>query len=114
MRIRMTIIHDGKEFQGDAELTEVGRGRRVSQAQPKIATQAPSSPAEAIRSLFEKGFFRETRGQRDVAKKLKEQGYNFGSSSITMALQRARFLHQRGSKGTYSYVQKIPPTAVES
>jgi len=41
---------------------------------------------------------------------LGRDGYNFSAPSILMALKFKEFLQRRGSKGSYRFVQKYPPT----
>jgi len=36
-------------------------------------------------------------------------GYNFGSSSVAMALTRADYLKQKGTAGNFTFIQKYPP-----
>ncbi|MCJ7513019.1 MAG: hypothetical protein MUO23_08620 [Anaerolineales bacterium] len=69
-----------------------------------IATTAP----QALRLLWKEGVFLKPKDVRAVEAELEKRGYNFGDKNLMMALKGAKFLTRKGSKGSYSYVQKHP------
>lgn len=63
---------------------------------------------EALKILWEKGFFQEARKINDTVKKLSKKGYNFPLTNVDKALQRAPYLTKKGKQGSYTYIQKYP------
>jgi hypothetical protein len=73
----------------------------------KIAKTAP----EALKILWEEGFFRTCRKQASIVAHLARRGNNFSAPELGMALKRARHLTRRGKRGNYQYIQKYPLVA---
>lgn len=66
-------------------------------------------PTDLIKKLYGESFFVKPKTSKDVEKQIKSKNYNFGLSSIDMALSRSKFLMRIGDGGRYSYIQKYPP-----
>jgi len=111
MHIQIRISQDGKTFEGEAVLAEVrpegkAAGRMVQS--PKQTHQR--KPSGAIDDLYRRGHFATERTLKDVRGQLQKDGYNFGAPSVLMALRSKDYLQRRGSKGSYRFVQKYPPS----
>ena len=70
----------------------------------KIAKTA----TEALKILWEQGFFRAWKKTKIVEDHLAKDGYHFSGPELGMAVKRARHLTRRGKRGSYEYVQKYP------
>jgi len=70
----------------------------------KIARTA----TEALKILWEEGFFRTWQKNTKIVERLAKRGNNFSSAELGMALKRAKHLTRRGKKGNYEYIQKYP------
>ena len=69
---------------------------------------------EALKMLWQEGFFRNWQTQHKIVAHLAKREHNFTGPELGMALKRARHLTRRGSRGKYEYVQKHPFVAGES
>ena len=70
----------------------------------RIATTA----TEALKVIWEEGFFRTWRKKGMTDAHLAKKGNNFSAPELGMALMRAPFLTRKGGHGSYEYIQKHP------
>jgi hypothetical protein len=63
---------------------------------------------EALKILWEEGFFRGWKKNRAVVENLGKKGNHFSDAELGMALMRAKHLTRRGKRGNYEYIQKYP------
>jgi len=75
----------------------------------KTAEKAP----QALRILWEEGFFRTWKDQAKVDAHLAERGNNFPSNTLWMALARAPYLIRRKQNGILEHVQRKPAVSRE-
>lgn len=75
----------------------------------KIAKTA----TEALKTLWQEGFFKTWQNNKKIVTRLAKKGNNFSSATLGMALKRAKHLTRRGKRGNYEYIQKYPYTKEE-
>lgn len=112
MLVKVTVVHEGQTYVGEAELRPVGAEKMTSKARAsadQISGDYANKPSGAVELLYRQGFFKESHRLPDVCTKLQGDGYNFSRQSILMALKAAPFLALNGRRGAYSFVQKFPP-----
>jgi len=110
MKIKITLTDEkGNTYFGTADLTK-SSGSSGSKTLIPTAKPKKKRPADVVSELHKEGFFKEEKGLDETAKKLKSKGFNFGKSSIYMALQSAEYLKQNGPKGKSKFIQKYPPS----
>ncbi len=63
---------------------------------------------EALKILWQEGFFRTWQRNQKIVTRLAKRGNNFSSAELGMALKRAKHLTRRGKRGNYKYIQKYP------
>lgn len=63
---------------------------------------------EALKMLWQEGFFRSWQTQSKIVAHLAKREHNFTGPELGMALMRAKHLTRKGSRGNYEYVQKHP------
>lgn len=63
---------------------------------------------EALRILWEIGFFKGWKKKAPIVESLAKRGNNFSDPELGMALKRAKHLTRRGKRGNYEYIQKYP------
>ena len=63
---------------------------------------------DALKILWGKKYFLESRSVDAVRKDLASRGYNFGDKTLMNALKKADFLTRKGKPGKYEYIQKYP------
>jgi hypothetical protein len=63
---------------------------------------------EAVRILWEEGFFRTWKKKGAIDEQLAKRGNNFGAPELGMALGRSGQLTRHGKHGSYEYIQKYP------
>lgn len=63
---------------------------------------------EALKILWEVGFFKGWKKKAPIVETLAKRGNNFSDPELGMALKRARHLTRRGKRGNYEYIQKYP------
>ena len=63
---------------------------------------------EALKILWEVGFFRGWKKKAPIVETLAKRGNNFSDPELGMALKRASHLTRRGKRGNYEYIQKYP------
>lgn len=66
------------------------------------------TPTKAIEKLWKEGFFKEEKKAETIRSKLSSTGFNFDDPALLMTLKRAKFLTRRGTRGTFTYIQKYP------
>jgi hypothetical protein len=92
--------------------------RRSSQARrtakKKPAKGIAKTATEALKILWEEGFFRAWKKAATIVDHLARRGNNFSAPELGMALKRAKQLTRRGKRTNYEYIQKHPFVAEES
>lgn len=63
---------------------------------------------EALKILWEEGFFRGWKKKVAIEQSLGKRGNHFSDAELGMALKRAKHLTRRGKRGSYEYIQKHP------
>ena len=63
---------------------------------------------EALKILWETGFFRTWKKKLPIVESLGKRGNHFSDPELGMALKRANHLTRRGKRGSYEYIQKYP------
>jgi hypothetical protein len=108
MKIHITITDEkGNSYSGSSDLAKSsGKTKRVI----PISKSKTKRPSDVIKDLHQEGFFKEEKKLDETAKKLKSKGFNFGRSSVFMALESAEYLKKNGTKGKYKFIQKYPPS----
>ncbi len=71
-------------------------------------TRVAKTATEALKILWEEGFFRAWKKGAGIVDRLAKRGNNFTAPELGMALKRARHLTRRGKRGNYEYIQKHP------
>ena len=84
-------------------------GRVVEMAEDE--RRAGRTATEALRILWEEGFFHSWKKKASVEDSLGERGNHFSDAELGMALMRAKHLTRRGKRGSYEYIQKYPFSA---
>lgn len=112
MKAQLRVTIDGKTFVGEAKLRALASSGAVTQdSRQELAHGVATKPAEAVQLLYERNFFNAAHKVGEISAELRNAGYNFKSAVIQMALKRADFLQMKGRRGSYTFVQKYPPTA---
>jgi len=112
MKVQIRIFQNGKVFDGEAILSEVhGHHREPVGRIVRSSVSKSTKPSGAVDGLYGKGFFASARALGDVVGQLGRDGYNFSAQSIFMSLKSRKYLHRRGTKGSYQFVQKYPPVS---
>lgn len=63
-----------------------------------------------VKTLWEEGFFNDTRKLKEVSNRIAERwGNNFYASDVSKSLQKASFLIRSGRRGLFRYKQRISP-----
>lgn len=75
--------------------------------------EIPKTATEALKVLWEDGFFRGWKKKSVIEESLGKRGNHFSDAELGMALKRAKHLTRRGKRGTYEYIQKYPFVAEE-
>ncbi len=113
MRVHITVTgDDGEDYDGTIELTRVSSkpASKVKQKQKGKSKTAVKGPAGAIKKLYNEHFFNTGKSLAEIMKRLSDNGINFSVQLISMALFRAKYLTKIGSRGSYKFVQKRPPS----
>ncbi len=76
----------------------------MANREAKVAKTA----TEALKILWEVGFFRAWKKKAPIVDTLAKRGNNFSDPELGMALKRANHLTRRGKRGNYEYIQKYP------
>ena len=72
------------------------------------ATRAGKTATQAMRILWEEGFFGEWKRKALIDESLAGRGNHFSDAELGMALMRCKHLTRRGKRGSYEYIQKYP------
>jgi hypothetical protein len=70
--------------------------------------RAGKTATEALRILWEEGFFSSWKKKASIDESLDKRGNHFSDAELGMALMRAKHLTRRGKRGSYEYIQKYP------
>ncbi len=76
-------------------------------------TRVTKTATEALKILWEEGFFRGWKKKAPIDQNLAKRGNHFSDAELGMALKRAKHLTRRGKQGRYEYIQKYPFVAEE-
>jgi len=76
-------------------------------------TRIAKTATEALKVLWEEGYFRGRKKKAAIDGILAKRGNHFSDAELGMALKRAPHLSRRGKRGSYEYVQKYPFVAEE-
>jgi hypothetical protein len=79
----------------------------------RYKTRIAKTATEALKILWEEGFFRAWKKAATIVDHLAKRGNNFSSPELGMALKRAKQLTRRGKRTNYEYIQKHPFVAEE-
>ncbi len=71
-------------------------------------TRVATTATEALKILWEEGFFRGWKKKASIEKSLDKRGNHFSSAALGMALRRAKHLTHGGKRGDFEYIQKHP------
>ena len=63
---------------------------------------------DALKSLWQEGFFKLRQKSKSIVTKLTKKGNNFSTAELGMALKRAGYLTRVGKRHSYEYIQKYP------
>ena len=77
----------------------------------KSKTAGKNTP-QLLEEIWNIGFFKSAKSFDQVQKELERLGCNPQRSALQMALSRSSFLTKRGTKGTYTYIQRHAPSGV--
>lgn len=112
MKVQIQVTHNGRVFSGEMELAPAQPHKLATGGAKRETPRAevPTKPGEIIEHLYHKNFFKGARSLSDTAGELGQKGYNFNKPSILMALKAAEYLQRRGKKGSYTFIQKHPPS----
>jgi hypothetical protein len=72
-----------------------------------ITKAKKKGPSDVVKDLHVEGFFKEEKKLDEIRKKLQSKGFNFGKSSVFMALEGAEYLKKNGKKGKYKFIKNI-------
>jgi hypothetical protein len=70
--------------------------------------RAGKTATEALRILWEEGFFSSWKKKAFIDESLDKRGNHFSDAELGMALMRAKHLTRKGKRGSYEYIQKYP------
>jgi hypothetical protein len=70
--------------------------------------RAGRTATEALKILWEEGFFLGWKKKSSIDEALDARGNHFSDAELGMALMRAKHLTRRGKRGSYEYIQKYP------
>jgi predicted deacylase len=76
--------------------------------------RAARGATEALKILWEDGFFTAAKKKPAIDTELASRGNHFTTAELGMALMRAKQLTRRGKRGDYEYIQKYPIEVEES
>jgi hypothetical protein len=64
-------------------------------------TRVATTATEALKILWEEGFFRAWKKKAPIEQSLSKRGNHFSKTDLGMALKRAKHLTRRGKPGEY-------------
>jgi len=106
MKVYVKVTDEKNQtYEGTVELTKSRKQKAKKQTEIKIR-----GPTDVVKELYFQNHFENERTLNEVEKKFKSKKYNFGLAGISLALDRAKFLSRKGKRGSYSYIQKVPPS----
>ena len=70
--------------------------------------RAATTATEALKILWEDGFFLAWKKIAPIEQALEKRGNHFSDPELGMALKRAKHLTRRGKRRNYEYIQKYP------
>jgi hypothetical protein len=70
--------------------------------------RAGRTATEALKILWQDGFFVDWKKKSSIDGILDKRGNHFSDAELGMALMRAKHLTRRGKPGSYEYIQKYP------
>jgi len=76
-------------------------------------TKIAKTATEALKILWQDGFFRGWKKKAAIDESLGKRGNHFSDAELGMALKRAKHLTRKGKRGSYEYIQKYPFAGVE-
>jgi hypothetical protein len=79
----------------------------------KIKETAEKAP-DALRILWQEGFFKNEKSQDEVVINLSKRGNNFRVPTLSMALVRAKYLISNKKDGVLKYIQSKPAVSKET
>ena len=71
-------------------------------------TKVAKTATEALKILWEEGFFKAWRKIGVIEQHLAKRGNHFSAPELGMALKRAKHLTRKGKQKSYEYIQKYP------
>jgi hypothetical protein len=71
-------------------------------------TRVATTATEALKILWEAGFFRSWRKMGSIEEGLAKRDHHFPGRDLGMALKRGKYLTRRGKTGSFEYIQKHP------
>ena len=71
-------------------------------------TRFAKTATEALKILWEEGFFQTWKKVGAIEENLGKRGNHFSDAELGMALKRAKHLTRRGKRRSYEYIQKYP------
>ena len=77
-------------------------------------TRIAKTATEALKMLWEEGFFRSWRKVGNIEVTLSKMGHHFSDPELGMALKRSLYLTRRGKRRNYEYIQKYPFSATKA
>lgn len=106
MKVHVKVTDDKNQtYEGTVELIKSRKQKSQKQIEIKIR-----GPTDVIKELYFQNYFENERTLNEVENKFKSKKCNFGLTGISKALDRAKFLSRKGKRGSYSYIQKVPPS----
>jgi len=104
MKLFVRLTDDkNQSYEGVIELKKVTNKKEIKKL------TSVEGPTDIVRELYFQNYFETSRTLNDVENKIKSKKYNFDSPAIVLALSRSKYLKRQGKRGSYSYIQKIPP-----
>ena len=70
--------------------------------------RAARTATEALKILWEEGFFESWKKKAPIVIALAKRGNHFSDAELGMALMRGQHLTRKGKRGSYEYIQKYP------
>lgn len=114
MKVSVVVEDDsGHKFDGEVELKpqrKTGKSGHSPKAVAHASAKGVSAP-EALKVLWEKGWFKTSLTFGEIERELGKLGNNFPKNTLTMALGRAVYLTRKGASGSYRWIQKYKAEA---
>lgn len=109
MKLKIEVIDEsGARYVGEATVYRNNRKTQNSSA-PALAQDVRLTCSVALQQMWQLGRFKQALSRKRITEALSARaGYNFTGEALSMALSRARFLTRRGSRNSYTWIQKYP------